>query len=208
MTVPIPSVNAGGAVRSVAPHRGADAEPDPPPVEPVADALATATPYVDAATPVFEGFYRDSRDSVARAVALALGDVHLAAEATDEAMVRAYERWGQVGGLDKPEAWVYRVALNWSMSALRRRRRSDHRLCDPRVIEMPSIGDPAVATALAELDVKHRSVVVCRHLLGWSVDETAAALKIRAGTVKSRLHRANRILQSRLQHLEPSGEDR
>lgn len=203
MTVSIPGV-AAVAVSGVVPRSRPDADHDPPPDDPV----AAATSYVAAGTPGFEGFYRDTRDSVARAVALALGDVHLAAEATDEAMVRAYERWGQVGGLDKPEAWVYRVALNWSMSALRRRRRSDHRLYDPRVIEMPSVGDPAVTTALAELDVKHRAVVVCRHLLGWSVEETAAALKLRPGTVKSRLHRANRILQSRLQHLEPSGEDR
>ena len=49
--------------------------------------------------------------------------------------------------------------------------------------------------------MKHRSVIVCRHLLGWSVAETASALKIREGTVKSRLHRAHRILQSRLRHL-------
>jgi DNA-directed RNA polymerase specialized sigma24 family protein len=35
-----------------------------------------------------------------------------------------------------------------------------------------------------------RAVVVCRLLLDWSVDQTAAALRLKAGTVKSRLHRA------------------
>lgn len=40
----------------------------------------------------FEAFYRDERDRLTRALALTLGDGHLAAEAVDEAMVRAYQR--------------------------------------------------------------------------------------------------------------------
>lgn len=54
--------------------------------------------------------------------------------------------------------------------------------------------------------MKHRSVVVCRYLLGWSVAETAQALGVREGTVKSRLHRAMQSLQSALSHLDPEGE--
>lgn len=44
----------------------------------------------------FEAFYRDERDQLARALALTLSDSHLAAEAVDEAMVRAYQRWERV----------------------------------------------------------------------------------------------------------------
>ena len=69
-----------------------------------------------------------------------------------------------------------------------------------------AIADPDVHAALGELDVKHRTVIVCRHLLGWSVADTAAALKVREGTVKSRLSRATRILQSRLHHLRDPEE--
>lgn len=148
----------------------------------------------------FEQFYGRARASIARALSLALGDVDLAVEATDEAMARAYERWPAVSHLDRPEGWVYRVAMNWALSVLRRRRRSQHRLYDPRDTSVV-IADPDVHAALGELDVKHRSVVVCRHLLGWSVADTATALKIREGTVKSRLHRAHRILQAHLRHL-------
>jgi DNA-directed RNA polymerase specialized sigma24 family protein len=43
--------------------------------------------------------------------------------------------------------------------------------------------------------------VVCRLLLDWSVDDTAAALGIRPGTVQSRLHRAVHSLEQTLQHL-------
>jgi RNA polymerase sigma-70 factor (ECF subfamily) len=153
----------------------------------------------------FDELYARSRADIARALALALGDVDLALEATDEAMARAYERWGAVGRLDRPEGWIYRVAMNWALSILRRRRRSQHRLYEPDDSAI-TIADPDVHAALGELDVKHRSVIVCRHLLGWSVAETAAALNIREGTVKSRLHRAHRILQSRLRHLDAPEE--
>lgn len=160
---------------------------------------------IDDSAVTFEDLYARSRADIARALALALGDVDLAHEATDEAMARAYERWGAVRGLERPEGWVYRVAMNWALSIVRRRRRSQHRLYDPTDTSI-AITDPDVHAALGELDVKHRSVIVCRHLLGWSVAETAAALGVREGTVKSRLHRAHRILQARLRHLDPTGD--
>ncbi len=153
----------------------------------------------------FDEFYGRARPDLARALSLALGDVDLAVEAVDEAMVRAYERWPTVSRLDRPEGWISRVAMNWALSILRRRRRSDHRLYDPGS-DSAAVSDPDVHAALGELDVKHRTVIVCRHLLGWSVAETAVALKVREGTVKSRLHRAHRILQASLRHLNTPEE--
>jgi RNA polymerase sigma-70 factor (ECF subfamily) len=178
---------------------------DPFPAEQL-DALPDAVEItvVAAVTPdhAFDAFYRNHRPRIAKALAFSLGDVDLAAEATDEAFVRAYERWSKVQRLDRPEAWVYRVASNWATSVLRRRRRSPHRLYEPGT-ETLAIPDPAVHAGLAALDVKHRTVVVCRYLLGWSVAETATALGLREGTVKSRLHRALQSLQSALHHLDP-----
>lgn len=181
--------------RNVAPLAGGSATPpdDPP-------AVVDDVEVVDARTGTFEEFYLRTRPSIARGLALAIGDADLAADATDEAMARAYERWPTVVRLDRPEGWVYRVGMNWALSVLRRRNRSDHRLYDPKDSTL-AVADPDVHAALGELDVKHRTVIVCRHLLGWSVAETAAALKVREGTVKSRLHRATRILQTRLRHL-------
>ncbi|MBX3285622.1 MAG: RNA polymerase sigma factor [Actinobacteria bacterium] len=178
--------------------------PAPPPTTvPAEEASHDADPAV-LAPAAFEDFYEADRERLGRAVAFALGDVDLAAEAIDEAFARAFERWPAVRQ-GNPPAWVYRVAMNWALSVLRRRRRTVQPLYDPAV-GAPGIGEPAVTEALAELDPKHRSVVVCRHLLGWSVAETAAALHLREGTVKSRLSRANQILQARLGHLRSSEE--
>jgi len=155
----------------------------------------------DLAVVLFADFYREGRDRIARALTLTLGDQDLAVEAVDEAMARAYQRWTRVGTLENPGGWVYRVALNWSCSVLRRRRRAPRPRTERDPTDIGPISEPTVLRALAELDVRQRAVVVCRHLLGWSEEETAIALSTPVGTVKSRLHRANRILARRLDHL-------
>jgi RNA polymerase sigma-70 factor (ECF subfamily) len=154
--------------------------------------------------PPFTDFYRASRDQVGRALALTLGDVELAAEAVDEAMARAYARWSKISTYENPGGWVYRVALNWATSVLHRRRRQPHAPVDRDPTDVGPVSEPSVRAALQQLDVRHRAVIVCRFYLGLSEHETAAALNIRPGTVKSRLHRATRRLQIDLAHLNPS----
>jgi len=152
--------------------------------------------------PDFDAFYRLARPSVGRALALTLRDNDLATDAVDEAMVRAYQRWDHVGLLDNPAGWVYRVGLNHARSRLRRLLR---RVAPPAPESIAAteftVADPAIALALDELSIDHRSVVVCRLLLGWSEAQTADALAIRPGTVKSRLSRASKQLERRLHHL-------
>ena len=160
------------------------------------------------ARPAFDDFYRMQRDAVARALALTLRDADLAAEATDEAMARAYQRWVKVRTLDNPAGWVYRVGLNWSVSFLRRLHRPAPRwVTGDGTSPAPTVQDPAIDDALAQLSVDHRAVVVCRLLLGWSEAQTATALHIRPGTVKSRLHRAVERLERLLAPLHDPEED-
>ena len=148
----------------------------------------------------FAEFYRSCWDQVARGLAATIGDRALAAEATDEAMARAYERWATVGGYDFPTGWVYRVGLNWARSYHRRVARALP-LRREGTVELDAVDDPSVRAALLDLPVKLRSVVVCRLFLDWSVDQTAGALHVAPGTVKSRLSRALTILESTLGHL-------
>lgn len=154
----------------------------------------------DEPAPEFATFYRHSYQRIAGALAYTLGDTDLAVEAADEAMTRAYMRWDAVRAYDNPGGWVYRVGLNWARS-LHRRLSRHLPFRPPTVVHQPPVADPAVGRALRELDEKHRAVVVCRLLLDWSVEETAAALGVRPGTVKSRLHRSVRLLQAKLHHL-------
>ncbi len=151
--------------------------------------------------PTFGAFYAEANTPVTRALALALGDPELGAEAAHEAMARCFAHWSKVGDYDNPAGWVYRVGLNWGRSMRRRMVRSLPFL-RPDSVELPPVADPQIQRALSELDIKLRSVVVCRFLLDWSTQETADALNIKPGTVKSRVHRALSLLEKELYHLE------
>lgn len=130
------------------------------------------------------------RDRLYRAVALAVGDAGLAAEAIDEAMARAYARWDRIEGYSSPEGWVYRVAINVARSALRKTRREDLWELPPEEAVADDHPDLELRAAIGRLPVKFRSVVVARYLLDWSTADTARALGIPEGTVKVRLKRA------------------
>ncbi len=153
---------------------------------------------VDFAEPEsFDVFYRRCYPDVVRTLSYTLGDVELGTEAADEAMARTYARWAEVRDYDNPAGWTYRVGLNWARSVHRRLARQLPFIGRAEGHE-PSVKDPAVARALQDLPIDLRSVVVLRLLADWSVEQTAAALDIKAGTVKSRLHRALAILETRL----------
>ncbi|MEM9563922.1 MAG: sigma factor-like helix-turn-helix DNA-binding protein [Actinomycetota bacterium] len=146
----------------------------------------------------FAEFYRIHHGKIASALALTFGDAELGREATDEAMTRAFDRWGTVSGHSNPAGWVYRVGLNWGRSWFRRAAR---RLpwIEANSTELPDTADPALRAALLDLDHKYRAVVVCRYFLDWSTERTSAALDIPTGTVKSRLHHALAELRSELE---------
>jgi RNA polymerase sigma factor (sigma-70 family) len=177
------------------------------------DVVSTVDPglYVvveDTERLAFHDFYSGSRDRVGRALAVTLGDADLAAESVDEAMARAYQRWSSVSRMDNPSGWVYRVGLNLARSRMRRLTRRRRAVVGGAATEVPEpdVLEPAIVRALHALPVDHRSVVVCRLLLGWSEAETAEALGIRPGTAKSRLHRATTTLATQLAHLRPEAD--
>lgn len=172
--------------------------PDATPSRPVTVIHDVSPPERD-----FTEFYRTAWPNVARALSVALGDRDLAVDATDEAMARAYPRWDKIRDYDNPAAWVYRVGLNWGRSYYRRlaRRLPFSRPEAEELTEVGPVADPAIRQALLDLPLRFRTVVVCRLLLDWSVADTAAALGVRPGTVRSRLHRALQLLESSLHHL-------
>lgn len=140
----------------------------------------------------FEHFYGAHRAPLVRALAVTLGDRALAAEAVDEAMTRAVQRWAKISGYSAPEGWVYRVAYNWATSRFRRRARD--RAFAPQIARpdatLPPGFDPDLHDALATLSDEHRAVLSLRFFLDWNVEQTATALNVSPGTVKSRTSRA------------------
>jgi RNA polymerase sigma-70 factor (sigma-E family) len=148
------------------------------------------------------------RDLVRAAVFLG-ADPHEAEDLAQTTLVRCYSGWERVIGADNRDAYVYRMLLN-ALRDVRRSRwwkaRSDLEL-DVVVgdrTEAVAVAD-AVHRALSGLSKINREVVVLRYFVQLSEAQTAAALGIPAGTVKSRLSRALAIL-ARDRHLLDIGD--
>jgi RNA polymerase sigma-70 factor (ECF subfamily) len=102
--------------------------------------------------------------------------------------------------------WLYRIAHDQTISALRRSRRAIP-LEDPPLDEVPDVNLPdsifdaadLVHTALRSLSVDHRRVLTLRFLEDMSIEEIAHVLECSTGTVKSRLHYAKDALRRRIE---------
>jgi RNA polymerase sigma-70 factor, ECF subfamily len=147
----------------------------------------------------FDGFFVDARPRLINALRFTVGDDDIAVDVVDEAMARAYDRWSDVAAMANPSGWVYRVALNLARNRFRRLRLERRRPPTVRLVHDDVVSDPGLARALEQLPADQRSVLLLRFYLDWSVDEVATALGLAPGTVKSRVHRGLRRLESMLE---------
>ena len=125
------------------------------------------------------------------------GDVAEAEDAVQEAFVTALGRQREFVGLENPEAWLRRVALNrvrnrWRHLEVVRRMRTRVPGPTPEVDVGPE--HVALIQALSRLDDPHRTVVVLHYLADRSVADIAHELDVPEGTVKSRLARSRELL--------------
>jgi RNA polymerase sigma-70 factor, ECF subfamily len=151
---------------------------------------------------------------VARGV---LNDDAEAEDVVQEAYVRAFTHLDGFRGEAQLSTWLTRIALNEALGRLRTT--VDLKDIDTindqgeaRVIYLPSArqdSDPEAAAARAEvrrlleramdeLPAPFRMVLVLRDIEEMSTEETAAHLGLRPETVKTRLHRARRLLRQSL----------
>lgn len=148
------------------------------------------------------------RDLVRAAVFLG-ADLHEAEDLAQTTLVRCYTGWDRVSGADNRDGYVYRMLLN-ALRDVRRSRWWKSRVdldldgvVDDRA-EAVAVAD-AVHRALSGLSKVNREVVVLRYFVQLTEAQTAAALGIPAGTVKSRLSRALATLAGD-RHLQDIGE--
>jgi RNA polymerase sigma factor (sigma-70 family) len=141
----------------------------------------------------FADWYGASAARVLAAVTLAVGDAGLAEEATAEAYVRAYAHWGKLRTSgNRPEAWVYTVAMNEIRTRFRRLR-LERRYLDrqqPGAHPPPAEPQPALWAAVAQLSPRARTAVALRYVADLTEVEVAAAMGITRGAVASILHKA------------------
>ena len=150
------------------------------------------------------------RDVLFGTAVLMTGNRAVAEEQVQEALLSAWRgiRGFRLGSPVKP--WLVRILVNAVLSQQRRRALPTVQLNDTGTDELClGGGDPASALdaledrvvlrrAIANLSPDHREVVALRYFAGLTVPETARALGVREGTIKSRLHRALAVLREQL----------
>lgn len=145
---------------------------------------------------------RDALDRAYRYATLILGDPADAEDATHDAALRAWHRFGELRDRTRFDAWFGRILVNACRDRQRGRRHEPLSLDDPTLPADESwlrvATDPAeelgrrqvMASALRALRPEHLEVVVLRFYLDLTIDQIAERTGTRAGTVKSRLHYA------------------
>lgn len=122
-----------------------------------------------------------------------------------EAYARAYLRWEKLQTHPNPAAWVVRTAFNHRISMWRRSRREVRAVHDTAISDTQAL-DHGLSEQIARLPKGQREVLALRILLDLSTEQTAAALHVSEGTVKTQLHRALAALRRQLSVHEPRKE--
>lgn len=153
---------------------------------------------------LFAEYMGDHRPALMRFATVLTGQTWLAEDLVSDVLDRAYERWGHIGQLEQPHAYVRRMVVNEHLSWRRRGRWSaphedtaelgDHFVVVPDVADAVTERDAMIAR-LDRLPRRQRAALVLRYYAGLTDDEIAAELGCRASTVRSQISRALRTLR-------------
>lgn len=146
----------------------------------------------------FEVLVRNYQAHIWRFLRHFLGDPQLAEDVTQETFVRVFRRLDSFRFRSKFSTWVFQVARNAGIDALRARRRRERIQLEARrnvpVLTADSSVRVEIEAALESLKPKHREAFVLVEALGLSYREAGKAIGIPEGTVKSRVFHAREQL--------------
>jgi len=129
-----------------------------------------------------------------------------ARDVAQTAFLKAYQSLSSYDPQFRFYSWIYRIAINESLNALRLRRHEAgpvderHAATDPgpdEVLEADNEMDELL-DAVDGLKPDYRAVIVLKYFAGQSYQDMAVTLEIDEKTVKSRLFTARQLLKDRL----------
>ncbi len=160
----------------------------------------------------FEEYVRTRQEALLRSARRLVPDPVDAQDLLQTALARTYRRWDGIADKSLADAYLRRVMINTRTEWWRARRLDEvptEQLPDASIEDgTEQRADRALLMdVLGVLAPKQRSVVVLRHWEQMSTEETAAALGMSAGTVKSTLHRALARLRQELESREEAARE-
>ena len=161
----------------------------------------------------FARYVRARQHRLLRAAFLVCGDVHLAEDLLQGALAKLAVRWERLRH-ENPDAYVRKILYRDAVSSWRRTRRESLSLF-PELDLAGTEPDRASRAgervdrlrALGQLTPKQRAVVVLRFFEDRSEADTADALGVSVGTVKSQTHAALGRLRTLLPDFAPHLEE-
>jgi RNA polymerase sigma-70 factor (sigma-E family) len=148
----------------------------------------------------FEDFARTQGTGLLRLAFALSGDRGRAEDVAQEALARVYLRWRR---LDDPLPYARRIVVNATRDHWRRLGRREVVGLPEYDVVAADLGGPVVVraalmAALRGLPHGQRAVLVLRYWQDLTEADTAAALGVSVGTVKSQAHRAVAALRTAL----------
>lgn len=141
----------------------------------------------------YDEFFTAARPQLVGLAFALTGDIQVAHELAQEALVRAWINWRKIRSYDDPSAWARRVVRNFAANYGR------HLRLAPMLPPMENVSAPttdrlAMIDALAQLPAPQREALVLHDGLGVPVAEVASELGVPEGTVRSWLSRGRAVL--------------
>jgi len=152
----------------------------------------------------FESWMVARQGRLLRTAYLLTGDVHAAEDLVQTALAKLYLAWDRVADAPSIDAYARKILVNEHTSTWRRLWRHREVVTDTSTHDVPVAGaeydgvPAALWTAVRALPERQRAVVVLRYYEQLSERETADALGVSLGTVKSQTSRALDALRGRL----------
>lgn len=165
----------------------------------------------------FDTLIEGHREVIFRYAYLITRDAHAAEDVAQDAVLRMYRYLHQFKGECAFRPWALKITRNVARNNNRAWGRRKFRLMQFMTQEEAggrNVSDVETLThqqqqagqlhdAVSQLNPDYRDVIYLRFFVGLSVEETAEALNVATGTVKSRLHRAIKQLKALIQAQYP-----
>jgi len=145
----------------------------------------------------FSEFFAERYGRLVRACLLLTGSTAEGEDLAQEAMARVFERWDRVSGMDDPEGYLYRTALNLHRNAIKRLAMAARRREAPQATDEAGMTERRIELlrAIRPLPRTQREVLMLVGWLGYTAEEAGSLLGIDAASVRGRLHRARASLR-------------
>lgn len=153
----------------------------------------------------FEEIVRAYLPDVFRLARHLTGSNDVAEDVVQESFLQAYRSLPRFKGRSRFSTWLFRIVRNCSVDAIRRSQRERRRTMPvDRAVADPSTR-VALRLALNSLPSDLREPFVVIEVFGFTYPEAAKILRLPSGTLKSRMHRARKVLSGALAE-EDAGE--